>query len=103
MKHQDMEHHDKERRHFLKIAFGFAAGAAVMATAAKVAEAAPIAPQSLPPLDNAHEPQDALATQDDLDNARVEKVRWHWGYRRHWRRHRRWHRRYWRRHRRWHW
>ncbi|RTL50368.1 MAG: twin-arginine translocation (Tat) [Bradyrhizobiaceae bacterium] len=93
-----------ERRHFLRIAFGFAAGAVVMASAAKVAEAAPIAPQSLPPLDTA--PQAALATQDDLDKAHVEQVRWrwHWGHRRHWR----WHRRHYRRHhrryrRRWHW
>ncbi len=91
-----------ERRHFMKIAFGFAAGA-VMTTAAKVAGAAPLALQSLlpqEPSDTGREPQAALATQNDLDGARVEQVRWrwHWGHRRHWHRRHHWHRR-----RRWHW
>lgn len=96
-----------ERRHFLKIAFGFAAGAVVMASAAKVAEAAPLAPRSpLPqePIDSALEAQPALATQDDVDNARIEQVRWHrrghWHRRRYWGWHRR---RYWGWHRRRHW
>lgn len=88
-----------ERRHFLKIAFGFAAGAVVTASAVKVAGAAPLAPQSLLPLeppDSARAPQAALATQDDLDRAHVEQVRWH--HRRHWHRRRYWgwhHRRHW--------
>ncbi len=97
-----------ERRHFLKIAFGFAAGAVVMTSAAKVAGAAPFAPQPLlpqKPLDPAREPQAALATQDDLDGAHLEQVRW--GRRYHWRRqhwHRRrwgWHHRHWHRRRYW--
>ncbi len=98
-----------ERRHFLKIAFGFTAGVVVMTSAAKVVGAAPLAPQLLlppEPPNTAHKPQAALATQNDLDGAQVEQVRWrwHWGHRRHWRWHRRrhWgHRRRYRR--RWHW
>ena len=106
-----------ERREFLKVAFGFAAGAAALASAAK---AAPLMP---PPdaLNAKGLPQDlqaepALADQHDLDEARVEEVRWgrrrgwgrrrwgfrrrrFWGYRRHWRRRRFWgfRRRRWRR------
>lgn len=108
-----------ERREFLKVAFGFAAGAAALASAAK---AAPLMP---PPdalnakgLQQDLQAEPALADQHDLDEARVEEVRWgrrrgwgrrrwgfrrrFWGYRRrrfwgvrrrHWRR--RWHRRYW--------
>ena len=109
-----------ERREFLKVAFGFAAGAAALASAAK---AAPLMP---PPdalyakgLPQGLQAEPALADQHDLDEARVEEVRWgrrggwgrrrwgfrrrrFWGYRRrrfwgvrrrHWRR--RWHRRYW--------
>ena len=62
-----------ERRDFLKIAFGTLAGTAMLATAAK---AAPLAAQILPPeppSDPALEP--AVATQEDLDRARVEQVR----------------------------
>ncbi len=90
-----------ERRHFLKFAFSFAAGTVVMAASAKFAEAAPIAPLPHAPSDLSHEPRAALATQDDLDQTHVEKVRWH--YRRHhWRRHY-WRRRRWGwRHRHWH-
>ena len=114
-----------ERREFLKVAFGFAAGAAALASAAS---AAPLMP---PPdalnakglngkgLPDDLEAKPALADQRDLDDARVEEVRWgrrrgwgrrRWGFRRrrfwgfrrrrfwgvrrrHWRR--RWHRRYW--------
>lgn len=90
-----------ERRDFLKVAFGFAAGAAAFASAAK---AAPLSPQALlpePPLGPDHEMQPAVATQDDLDQAHVEEVRWgrhrRWGFRRHWHR-----RRFWGRRRRWH-
>jgi hypothetical protein len=103
-----------ERRHFLKIAFGFVAGAGLVAQTVTRAQAAPLLPTN--PLDNHRpdsEPQPAVASQDDVDRLRPEQVRWHrgwrgrhWGWRhRHWgwrRRHwgvrrRYWRRRYWRR------
>jgi hypothetical protein len=110
-----------ERRHFLKLTFGFIAGASVLASAG--AEAAPLPPvtpegQGLAP--RSGEPAEpAIATQDDVDGLAPDQVRWHrhwgwrrrhwgwrrrhwgwrrrryWGYRRRW--HRRWRRRYWRR------
>jgi hypothetical protein len=100
-----------ERRHFLKLAVGFAAGAAALAASA---QAAPLVPHplagdgELPPA-GAHP---AVTTGDEVERLKPEEVRWrrHWGWRRHhWRRHwgwrrrhwgwhrRRWHRRYWRR------
>ncbi len=110
-----------ERRHFLKIAFGFAAGAVALAAGAE-AEAAPLAPQplskDLPPGDTEARP--AVTTGDEADRLAPEQVRWgrgrrrgwgrrgwgwrrrgwrrrrHWGFRRRWRRRRRyWRRRYW--------
>ena len=98
-----------ERRHFLKLAFGAAAGAAALATSAL---AAPLAPHPLakngrlsPSNENARQ---AVTTGDEVDRLKPEEVGWrrrHWGWRRrHWgwrRRHwgwrrRRWHRRhYW--------
>jgi len=103
-----------ERRHFLKLAVGFAAGAAALAASA---QAAPLMPQPpagdgrLPP-DNA-DARPAVATGDEVNRLTPEEVRWgrgrghhrgwgrrHWGWRRrHWGWHRRrWHRRrYWRR------
>lgn len=93
-----------ERREFLKVAAGFAAGAVAFATSA---QAAPLLPQGGTP--NAkgsddNEAKPALADQRDLDEARVEEVRWgrrRWGFRRRhwgWRRRRFWgyrRRRYW--------
>jgi hypothetical protein len=104
-----------ERRHFLKIAFGFAAGAAALAASA---QAAPLAPHPLveggmPP---AHpDAQPAVTDENEVDRLKPEEIRWHrrwyrrrwyrrrrywgyrrrryWGYRRRW--HRRWRRRYW--------
>jgi hypothetical protein len=99
-----------ERRHFLKLAVGFAAGAAALAASA---QAAPLAPHPLtedgrlPPSNEDARP--AVTTADEVGHLKPEEVRWHrrhWGWRRrHWgwrRRHwgwhrRRWHRRYWRR------
>ena len=98
-----------ERRHFLKLAFGFAAGAAALAASA---QAAPLVPQPI----TGHEPpgnddaRPAVATGDEVDRVAPEEVRWgrgrghhrgwgrrHWGWRRrHWGWHRR-RRRYWRR------
>jgi hypothetical protein len=107
-----------ERRHFLKLAFGLAAGAAALAASA---QAAPLMPQPLaadgrlPPDGDA---QPAVAGGDEVERLSPEEVRWgrgrgyhrgwgrgrHWGWRRrHWgwrRRHWGWHRRrrrYWRR------
>ena len=105
-----------ERRHFLKLAFGFATGAVALAAGA---QAAPLVPQPfaeagrLPPGNNDARP--AVATGDEVDRVAPEEVRWgrgrgrhrgwgrrHWGWRRrHWgwrrRRHWGWHRRRWRR------
>jgi hypothetical protein len=77
-----------ERRSFLKLTFGFTAGAAVLAAGA---EAAPLPQrQGLAPLRGAAEP--AIASQDDVDRLAPDQVRWRrrWGYRR-----RHWRRRYW--------
>ena len=103
-----------ERRHFLKLTFGFIAGASALAAGAVGTEAAPLPPvtpegQGLVPRRGEAEP--AIATQDDVDHLAPEQVRWrrrwgyrrrHWGWRRrrHWGWHRRrwgWRRRYWRR------
>ena len=91
-----------ERRHFLKLAFGFAAGAAALAASA---QAAPLTPHpligggQLPANPEAHP---AVTSGDEVDRLQPEEVRWgrHWGHRRHWgwhrrRWHRRWRRRYW--------
>jgi hypothetical protein len=92
-----------ERRHFLKIAFGFAAGAAALATSA---QAAPLAPHPLqdsvrPPPADAHP---AVTTAEEVDRLKPEQVRWghHHGHR-HWhRRHWGWHRRHWGHRHHWH-
>ena len=100
-----------ERRHFLKLTFGFIAGASALAAGAVAAEAAPLPPvtpegQGLAPPRGEAEP--AVTTQDDVDHLAPEQVRWHrhWGWRRrHWgwrRRHWGWRRRHWGYRRRWH-
>lgn len=108
-----------ERRHFLKLAFGFAAGAAALGASA---QAAPLMPQPLaegghlPPANEDARP--AVTTEDEVNRLKPEEVRWHgrhwgwrhrhwgwrrrhyWGWRRRhwgWRRRRYWRRRYWRR------
>jgi hypothetical protein len=107
-----------ERRHFLKLAFGFAAGAAAVAASA---QAAPLLPQplteGLPPENGDARP--AVVTDDEVNSLKPEEVRWghgrhrgwgrgrHWGWRRrHWgwrrRRHWGWRRRHWGWRRRWH-
>jgi hypothetical protein len=95
-----------ERRHFLKLTFGFVAGATALAASAN---AAPLAPHPfpeagrLPPANEDVHP--AVTTADEVDRLKPEQVRWghhwhrhwhrrHWGWRRH-----RWHRHHWRRHR----
>lgn len=100
-----------ERRHFLKLTFGFIAGASALAAGVIETEAAPLPPvppegQGLVPQRGVAEP--AVTTQDDVDHLAPEQVRWgrRWGYRRHWgwrRRHWGWRRRrYWGYRRRWH-
>ena len=106
-----------ERREFLKVAVGFAAGAAALAASAEAALLMlPSEALNAKGLPQDFEAKPALADQQDLDEARVEEVRWgrrrgwgrrrwgfrrrrFWGYRRHWRRRRFWgfRRRHWRR------
>jgi hypothetical protein len=114
-----------ERRHFLKLAFGFAAGGIALAASA---QAAPLMPAPL--TDDAKLPtgpdaQPAVTSGEEVDHLSPEEVRWgrgrhrgwgrrrwgwrrrHWGRRRWrrrhwgWHRRRRWRRRYWRRRRYW--
>jgi hypothetical protein len=85
-----------ERRHFMKLAFGVAVGAAALAASA---QAAPLMPHPLAederlPANDAARP--AVATDDEVNRLKPEEVRWrrrHW-HRRHWHR-RHWHRRHW--------
>lgn len=93
-----------ERRNFLKLAFGVAAGAAAFTA---TAQAAPLAPQ---PLGNVGMPQGnpdahpAVTSSEEAAQLKPEQVHWrghwhrrHWGWRhRHWGWRRRWHRRHWR-------
>ena len=95
-----------ERRNFLKLAIGVAAGAATFAVAA---QAAPLAPQPLNgsagvPGANA-DIRPAVTSSEEIAQMKPEQVRWghghwhhrHWGWRhRHWGWRRRWHRRHWR-------
>ncbi|HTB04446.1 MAG TPA: twin-arginine translocation signal domain-containing protein [Bradyrhizobium sp.] len=92
-----------ERRDFLKLAIGIAAGSAALATSVK---AAPLAPQSiagdqLPAAPEQPELRPAVTSADEVSRLQPEQVRWghHWHH--HW--HRRWHRRHWGwHHRHWH-
>jgi hypothetical protein len=91
-----------ERRNFLKLAIGAAAGAAAFTTAA---QAAPLAPQPLngaitsPGADADIRP--AVTSSEEIARMKPEQVRWghHWHHR-HWG----WHRHHWGwRHRHWDW
>lgn len=91
-----------ERREFLKIAAGVAAG---IATLAATAQAAPLMPQ--PMSGNAKSPetpvQPAVTSKEEAERLEPQEVRWgrrHWGWRR---RHWGWRRRHWGWHRRRHW
>jgi hypothetical protein len=101
-----------ERRDFLKLAVGLAAGTAALATAAQAA------PLMVPPLNRdgrlsagKQDVTPAVTSEAEVENLRPEQVRWghhghwhrrHWGWhRRHWgwrRRHWGWRRRHWHRH-----
>jgi hypothetical protein len=96
-----------ERRHFLKLAVGAAAGAAALAASA---QAAPLLPhplakdERLPPANEDARP--AVTSEGEVDSLKPEEVRWRHHWHRHWHRrhwHRRWHRRHWRRWHRRHW
>ena len=96
-----------ERRHFLQLAVGFAAGATGAAALAAGVQAAPLSPRPLggdkrlpPAIGDVHP---AVTTEAEVENLRPEQVRWgrhwhhHWHRRWHWRRrHWGWHRRHWR-------
>ena len=60
-----------ERRHFLKLAFGLAAGAGALAASAQAAPLPPVLPPRdlAPPNREGAEP--ALVTQDEVDTAGV--------------------------------
>jgi hypothetical protein len=96
-----------ERRHFLKLTFGFVAGATALAASAQAAPLPPIpADHGLVPR-RGDQAEPAVVTQDDVDHLKPEEVRWghHWHRRGHWHRHWGWHRRHWgwrRRHWGWH-
>src|SRR5260370_28127600 len=92
-----------ERRHFLNLAAGVAAGAAALAASAQAAPLLPhpLAKDELPPGNQDARP--AVTTESEVDSLKPEQVRWHrhwhrrhWGWhrRRHWGWHRRWHRRH---------
>ena len=87
-----------ERRHFLKIAFGAAAGAATFAATAQAAPMVPLSEDARRPSSPGAHP--AVTTGDEVDHLKPEQVHWHrrhW-HRRHWGwRRRHWHRRHWRR------
>jgi hypothetical protein len=95
-----------ERRHFLKLALGFTAGATALAATARAAPISPqpmVKPDNLPPARDVHS---AVTSQAEVEHLKPEQVRWHgrhWGWRhRHWgwrHRHWGWRRRHWRR---WH-
>lgn len=93
-----------ERRHFLKLAFGFAAGGVALAASA---QAAPLMPAGL--ADDAKLPADkdiqpAVTSGEEVEQLTAEEVRWGRGRHRGWgRRHWGWRRRRWRRRRYWGW
>ncbi|HEV2156520.1 twin-arginine translocation signal domain-containing protein [Bradyrhizobium sp.] len=94
-----------ERRNFLKLAFGVAAGAAAFTAAA---QAAPLSPQLVGGPGGTRQPDadvhPAVTSSDEAAQLKPELVHWHghghghhWGWRRrHWGwHHRRWHRHHW--------
>ena len=74
-----------ERRDFLKLAFGVAAGAGVMAVAGSAVAAPLMAPTDLKGLTPNPQPdveaKSAIATEKDLEDAAAEQVQYY-GYRR---------------------
>ena len=89
-----------ERRHFLKLAVGIAAGTAGLAAGAQAALLSPRplgGEARLPPANPDIHP--AVTSEAEVENVRPEQVHW----RRHWHHHWHWHRRRWgwRRHHHW--
>ena len=90
-----------ERRNFLKLAVGVAAGAAALSASA---QAAPLSPQPIAKGDRLpaanEDVHTAVTSEAEVEHLKPEQVRWghhwhrHW-HRRHWGWHHRWHRRYW--------
>ena len=87
-----------ERRHFLSVAFGVAAGVAVFAASANAAPLPPISAEQNLVLPRAAGAEPAVVGQDEVDRLKPEQVRWH--HHHHWRHHH-WH--HWHRHRWHHW
>ena len=92
-----------QRRHFLKLAIGFAAGAATLATGATAAPLSPLPfskDERLPPGGGDVHP--AVTSEAEVEQLKPEQIRWgHRGHHHHWRRRwRRWHHRHWH-HRHW--
>jgi len=92
-----------ERRDFLNLAFGIAAGGMALAASAR---AAPLMPHPLveaDPLPANPDAHPAVTSGEEVERLKPEEVRWgrgrHWGWhRRHWgwrRRHWGWRRRHW--------
>jgi hypothetical protein len=93
-----------ERRHFLKFAFGFAAGGVALAASAQAAPLmpAPLADDAKLPTDKDVQP--AVTNGEEVEQLTPEEVRWGRGRHRGWgRRHWGWRRRRWRRRRYWGW
>ena len=89
-----------ERRHFLKLTFGFMAGAAALAASANAAPLPPISAAQAPLPSQREGVESAVISQDEVDHLKPEQVRWDRHWHRHWRhRHRGWHHRRWHRHR----
>lgn len=88
-----------ERRHFLQLAVGLAAGAAALTAGA---QAAPLSPHSLGPDQRQstanQDAHPAVTSEAEVEHLRPQEVRWRHRWHRRWH----WHRRRWGWHRRWH-
>jgi|ERR1700678_2654537 hypothetical protein len=74
-----------ERRHFLSLVFGVAAGVAVFAATAKAAPLPPISAEQNLVLPRASA-EPAVVAQDEVNRLKPEQVRWH---------HHHWHHHHW--------
>jgi hypothetical protein len=97
-----------ERRHFLSVAFGVAAGVAVLAASANAAPLPPISAEQNLVLPRAAGAEPAVVGQDEVDRLKPEQVRWHHHHHHHWHHHHwhhhrwhHWHHHHWRHHH-WH-
>src|SRR5437899_8641149 len=72
-----------ERRHFLELAVGFAAGAAALAASAQAAPLAlhPLEDNGRPPPAN-EDARPAVTTENEVDRLKAEQVRWGHGHHR---------------------